>query len=72
MIFNSDIAGVNIHSFTFPVPFAQLAACGSGITDQEAEISDSTTNTWGATITGGGSDRVRGYCDGTNWTVAAK
>jgi len=35
-------------------------------------VTDSTTNTWGGTITGGGADHVLAYCDGTNWTVAAK
>jgi hypothetical protein len=35
-------------------------------------ITDSTTATWGATITGGGSNHVLGYYNGTNWTVAAK
>ena len=33
---------------------------------------DSTTNTWGAIISGGGNFHVLGYFDGTNWTVAAK
>jgi hypothetical protein len=35
-------------------------------------FTDSTTATWGATITGGGSNHVLGYFNGTNWTVAAK
>lgn len=35
-------------------------------------ITDSTTNTWGATITGTGANIVLGYYNGTNWTVAAK
>jgi hypothetical protein len=35
-------------------------------------FTDSTTNTWGATITGGGANHVLGYYDGTNWTVLAK
>jgi hypothetical protein len=35
-------------------------------------FTDSTTATWGATITGGGSNHVLGYYNGTNWTVAAK
>ena len=34
-------------------------------------VSDSTTNTWGDTITGGGQCRV-GFCDGANWTVYGK
>jgi hypothetical protein len=47
-------------------------ACSSSTEGMQATITDSTTNTWGATITGSGSDHVLGYCDGTNWTVAAK
>lgn len=35
-------------------------------------VTDSSTNTWGATITGSGSNHVLAYYDGTNWTVAAK
>jgi hypothetical protein len=37
-----------------------------------AGVSDSATNTWGATITGGGSFHVLAYYDGAQWTVAAK
>lgn len=35
-------------------------------------FTDSSTATWGATITGSGSNHVLGYYDGTNWTVMAK
>lgn len=65
-----------------PTTFSLLPACsgtvlypGGGSRSPEgsyATISDSSTNTWGATITGGGSNHVLGYCDGTNWTVAGK
>jgi hypothetical protein len=55
-----------------PVTFATLQSCASGVEGTSAAVSDSTTNTWGATITGGGSDHVLAYCDGTNWTVGAK
>jgi hypothetical protein len=34
-------------------------------------ITDSNTATWGATIAGGGANRVLAYYNGTNWTVAA-
>ncbi len=37
-----------------------------------AAIDDSTTDTWGATITGGGSKKVLGFYNGTNWTVIGK
>jgi hypothetical protein len=35
-------------------------------------VTDSSTNTWGATISGGGSNHVLAYYNGSNWTVAAK
>jgi hypothetical protein len=59
-------------AFAGPVPFASLPACSSSIEGSRGAVSDSTTNTWGATVTGGGSNHVLAYCDGTNWTVAAK
>lgn len=35
-------------------------------------VTDSSTATWGATITGGGANHVLAYYNGTNWTVAGK
>ena len=55
-----------------PTTFSFLATCAPGVEGTSQAIADSTTNTWGTTITGGGSDHVLAYCDGTNWTVAAK
>lgn len=55
-----------------PTAFGNLPTCASGTQGMLKPVSDSTTNTWGAPITGGGSHHVLGYCDGTNWTVAAK
>jgi hypothetical protein len=52
--------------------FSALATCAAGIEGEQAAVSDSTTNTWGATITGSGANHVLAYCDGTNWTVAGK
>lgn len=52
--------------------FASLTSCSSTIKGALANVTDSTTNTWGATITGSGGDQVLAYCDGSNWTVAAK
>jgi hypothetical protein len=37
-----------------------------------ATVTDSNTNTWGATVASGGANRVLAYYDGTNWTVAGK
>jgi hypothetical protein len=52
--------------------FSSLPTCNSGAEGTEKPVTDSTTNTWGATITGGGSNHVKAYCDGTNWTVIGK
>jgi hypothetical protein len=52
--------------------FATYPACSSSLEGLEEAVTDSTTNTWGATVTGSGSDHVKMYCDGTNWTVEAK
>jgi hypothetical protein len=53
-----------------PVTFAGLPAVPSeGMT---APITDSTVNTWGSVIAGGGTNHVLGYYNGTAWTVAAK
>ena len=49
-----------------------LPACSGSTEGAMRAVNDSTTNTWGATITGAGSDHVLAYCDGTNWTVMAK
>lgn len=35
-------------------------------------ITDSNVNTWGATISGGGTNHVLAYYNGTNWTVTGK
>lgn len=50
--------------------FASLPACSGTTEGSEAGVSDSTTAIFGATITGGGSNHVLAYCNGTNWTVA--
>jgi hypothetical protein len=55
-----------------PMVFASLPACAAGTEGSFAAITDSSTNTWGATITGSSTNHVLGYCDGTNWTVAGK
>jgi hypothetical protein len=51
-----------------PVAFASLGAPTAG---SFAYCSDSNTATWGATIAGGGSNKVLAFFGGTNWTVFA-
>ena len=53
--------------------FAGIPVACSGATEgMILAITDSNTNTWGATIAGSGSNHVLGYCDGTNLTVMGK
>jgi hypothetical protein len=51
-----------------PVTVANLPSPVEGMM---VSVTDSSTATWGATITGGGSNHVLAYYNGTNWTVAA-
>lgn len=53
-----------------PVVFASVP--GTPAEGMIVPVTDSTTATWGATITGGGTNHVLAYYNGTNWTVAAK
>jgi hypothetical protein len=55
-----------------PTTFAKLAACTGILQGSLAFVTDSTTQTWGATITGSGSSFAVAVCDGTNWTVMGK
>jgi len=51
---------------------SNLPTCNAAAEGTEYPVTDSTTVTWGATLTGGGTNHILSYCDGTNWTVAAK
>lgn len=55
-----------------PVAFASLPTCNGGAEGSHRTVTDSTTVTWGATITGGSTNHVGAYCDGSSWTVYAK
>jgi hypothetical protein len=50
--------------------FSSFPACSGGIEGDTAAMTD--TNLWGAIITGGGTNHVLAYCDGTGWTVVGK
>jgi hypothetical protein len=59
----------------YPTTYANLPGCSSSTEGSLYAITDDSavTAVWGATVTaGGGSTHVLAYCDGTNWTVAAK
>jgi hypothetical protein len=52
-----------------PQLFSALATCVSGLEGTEAAVTDSTTVTFNATITGSGTNHIHAYCNGTNWVV---
>lgn len=52
--------------------FSLIPACGSITEGALQPITDSTTNTWGGVIGGGGIFHVMGFCDGVNWSVMGK
>lgn len=52
--------------------FAALTACAAALEGAVVVVTDSSTNVWGAIIAGAGANRVLAYCNGTNWTVAAR
>ena len=59
--------------FTYqkPVTFATVSSitCNAGNEGFAASITDSTTATFGATVTGGGANHVAARCNGSNWVV---
>lgn len=51
------------------LPGQSGAASVTPIEGEEYDITDSSTATWGQTVTGSGSNHVRTRYNGTNWTV---
>jgi len=52
-----------------PHAFNYYPACAAGTEGTVAAITNSNSATNGTIITGGGTNHVLGYCDGTNWKV---
>lgn len=53
---------------TTPVTFSLLPTCAAGVAGAMVGITDSSTATFNATVTGGGANKGIAYCNGTNWT----
>jgi hypothetical protein len=66
--------GVNEAALTVmtPTTFSGLVTCNSANEGRMRPVTDSTVNTWGSTIAGGGTNHVLAYCNSSAWTVAAK
>ena len=51
--------------------FSTYPTCASGTAGMVGSITDSSTTTQGATVTGSGSGKILMYCNGTNWLVVS-
>ncbi len=51
--------------------FSTYPTCAAGTAGMVGSITDSSTTTQGATVTGGGSGKILMYCNGTNWLVTS-
>jgi len=72
---NSDPHGIVVNGGgiqTTAHAFSTLPTCVSALEGRMEAVNDSNTATWGATIAGSSTNHVLAYCDGSNWTVAAK
>jgi hypothetical protein len=67
--FSCGTYGTRLAQITEPCTFAQLPAASATLKGVRSFVTDSSTATWGATITGGGANNVPAWCDGTNWRV---
>jgi hypothetical protein len=57
---------------SLPRTMAELVAhvnCNAGSEGYESAITDGSVALFNAILTGGGSNHVKAYCNGTNWTV---
>lgn len=52
-----------------PTAFASLPTCNAANEGANTAVNNSTTVTFNAAISGGGSSHVAAYCNGTNWVV---
>lgn len=54
---------------TTPVTVANLPAAGTAGSGARAFVTDATATTFASTVSGGGSNKVPVYSDGTNWLI---
>jgi hypothetical protein len=77
---NIYVAGTGSGGFGTAAPYgsakphlaAILPTCDSTAEGYRNPVTDSILPTWGATVTGGSTNHVLAYCNGTNWTVVGK
>ena len=62
-----NASGVNLGPGTTTV--GALPSCNAAAAGQEYLVSDASSPTWGATLSGGGSTQVLALCNGSSWTA---
>lgn len=67
-----DVRGTVNISQVLTLASIEFSNLPTGVRGMLAHINDSSTSTWGDTITGGGSDTVLAFYNGSNWTVMGK
>lgn len=66
---SQTLTALNASINTNQTTFAALPAPSVLLTGNVRCVTDSTVNTWGATVAGGGTNTVLCWCNGTHWTV---
>jgi hypothetical protein len=46
-----------------------IDTCDANHDGEDEKVDDATSNTYGATLAGGGSDKVNVTCDGVHWII---
>ncbi len=58
-----------LNNLAEPVTVANLTAAGTAGAGARGFVTDATSTTFASTVTGGGSNSVPVYSDGTNWKI---
>lgn len=71
-VISTNACGDSVCKTGTALNFSGTATCNAANLAAQATITDSNTATWGANISGGGSNIVFANCNGSNWTVVGK
>lgn len=63
---------INMAGVSDAGPTANLVACSATTEGSSVGVTDANANTWGGGFTGGGTNHINAYCNGTLWTVMGK
>ena len=68
-LFTSYVTVQTTLQLVAPYTVATLPTCNSGASGTIASVSDATSPTYNATLTGSGAVHTLAYCNGSNWTA---